>query len=169
MCAQIILFGHAANAKALLKQRRKDDQRARIPAIISRMRHKQVAYVLLRITIGVVFLFYGIGKFTMGRAVLVNGLVQQFAKTPLPPGLVRVFGNVIPFAEVILGLCVLFGVFTTIALALMGILLIALTFGMVLVPNPSIVANNLIYCVIVFLLLYLAEYNTFSLERLWKK
>ncbi len=43
------------------------------------MRHKQVAYVLLRITIGVVFLFYGIGKFTMGRAVLVNGLVQQFA------------------------------------------------------------------------------------------
>jgi len=80
-----------------------------------------------------------------------------------------VFGNVIPFAEVILGLCVLFGVFTTIALALMGILLIALTFGMVLVPNSSIVANNLIYCVIVFLLLYLAEYNTFSLERLWKK
>ena len=133
------------------------------------MRHKQVAYVLLRITIGVVFLFYGIGKFTMGRAVLVNGIVQQFAKTPLPPGLVRVFGNVIPFAEVILGFCVLFGVFTTIALALMGILLIGLTFGMVLVPNPSIVANNLIYCVIVFLLLYFAQYNTFALERLWKK
>ncbi len=169
MCAWIILIGHAANAKVLLKQAEEGDQRARIPGIISRMRHKQVAYVLLRITIGVVFLFYGIGKFTMGRAALVNGLVQQFAKTPLSPGLVRVFGNVIPFAEVILGFCVLFGVFTTIALALMGTLLIALTFGMVLVPNPSIVANNLIYCVIVFLLLYFAEYNTFSLERLWKK
>lgn len=133
------------------------------------MKHKQVAYVLLRITIGVVFLFYGIGKFTMGRAVLVNALVQQFAKTPLPPGLVRVFGNVLPFAEVMLGFCVLFGVFTTIALALMAILLIGLTFGMVLVPDPPVIAHNLIYCVIVFLLLHFAEYNTFSLERLWKK
>src|SRR2546426_3550856 len=86
----------------------------------------------------------------------------------LPPGLVRAFGNVIPFAEVMLGFCVLFGVVTTIAVALMGILLIALTFGMVLVLNPSIVANNLIYCVIVFLLLYLPDDNAFSLDQLWK-
>src|SRR5207245_3876128 len=35
--------------------------------------------------------------------------------------------------------------------------------------EPVYRRNNLIYCVIVFLLLYLAEYNTFSLERLWKK
>ncbi len=143
--------------------------RARLSAIIPQVKHKQAAYVLLRITMGVVFLFYGIDKFIMGRAAVAGGMVKEFEKTPLPRQLVALFANVLPFAEVVLGFCVLFGGFTMIALALMAALLAVLTFGQVLLLNASIVANNLIYCVIVFLLLYLAEHNTFCLDRLWQK
>ncbi len=138
-------------------------------AIIPHMNHKQIAYVMLRITIGVAFLFYGIDKFIMGRGAVASSIVQEFEKTFLPRGMVSLFVNILPFAEVILGACVLFGVFTTTALALMAALLAALTFGQVLLLNAQIVANNLIHCVVVFLLLYFAEHNTFSLDQVWKK
>jgi thiosulfate dehydrogenase [quinone] large subunit len=131
--------------------------------------HKQVAYVLLRITFGVVFLFYGIEKFMIGRATVASSIVKDFEKTPLPRVLVSLFGNSLPFVEVILGLCVLFGIFTTIALALMAALLGVLTFGQVLLLNGQIIANNLLHCVIAFLLLFFAEHNTLCLDDLWRK
>lgn len=73
-----------------------------------------LAYVLLRMTFGVVFLFYGIGKFIIGRATVANSIVKDFEKTPLPRVLVSLFSNSLPFIEVILGFCVLVGISTTI-------------------------------------------------------
>ncbi len=133
------------------------------------MNHKQIAYALLRVTLGVVFLFYGVGKFAAGRATITGGIVREFEKTPLPRGLVGIFAGALPFAEVGLGLCVLLGLFTTIALGLTAALLVALTLGQVLLLNGQIVANNLIYSVIVFLLLFFAEHNAFSLDEVWKR
>ena len=101
-------------------------------------------------TFGVVFLFYGIGKFIIGRATVANSIVKDFEKTPLPRVLVSLFSNSLPFIEVILGFCVLVGIFTTISLALMAALLGVLTFGQVLLLNGQIVFNNLVHCVIAF-------------------
>lgn len=50
-------------------------------------------------------------------------------------------------------------------MALLGVL----TFGQVLLLNGQIIANNLVHCVIVFLLLFFAQYNTFCLDDLWRK
>lgn len=133
------------------------------------MNHKQVAYVLLRITLGIVFLFYGVIKFVLGRAAVAAGIGQEFNKTFLPHALVTLFANVLPFLEVLLGLCILLGVFTVIALGLTAALMVALILGQVVAMNAGIVANNLIYSIILFLLLFFAEHNTLCLDQLWAK
>ncbi len=133
------------------------------------MNHKQAAYVLLRITVGVVFLFYGVVKFALGRATVAVGIGQEFDKTFLPRALVTLFANVLPFLEVLLGLCILLGAFTVIALGLTAGLMVALVLGQVVAMNAGIVANNLIYSIILFLLLLFAEHNTLCLDQLGAK
>ena len=133
------------------------------------MTHKQVAYVLLRITMGAVFLFYGVDKFIMGRAAVAGGIMQEFDKTFLPHALVALFVNVLPFLEVILGACVLLGLLTTITLGLLTALMAVLTVGQVITLNAGIVANNLTYSIILFLLLFFVEHNAFCLDQLWTK
>lgn len=130
--------------------------------------HKWLAYALLRVTFGLVFLVYGLQKLANGHAAFAAALASQFAKSPLPQGLVRAFGHVLPFAETILGALVLLGVLTVPALVLVALLMIALTFGVATTGQAQIVANNLIYALICFALLFAAEHNRLALERLWK-
>src|SRR5712691_9922450 len=74
------------------------------------MNHREASYALLRITLGVIFLFYGIGKFMGGIGNFVGGLNQQFSGK-LPAAMVMPFAYVIPFAETISGALILLGLF----------------------------------------------------------
>jgi thiosulfate dehydrogenase [quinone] large subunit len=94
------------------------------------MNNRDSAYALARITYGVIFLFYGIGKFTGGISNFVSGMNQQFSGK-LPAALVMPFAYILPFAETAAGTLILFGLFTRIGLTLSGLLLIGLTFGLV--------------------------------------
>jgi uncharacterized membrane protein YphA (DoxX/SURF4 family) len=58
--------------------------------------------VLTRITYGLIFLFYGIGKFWGGLSNFVGGMNQQFSGK-LPAAMVMPFAYVIPFTETICG------------------------------------------------------------------
>lgn len=127
--------------------------------------YKSAAYGLMRATFGMVFLFFGITKFTSGLSAFAGGMQQRFAGK-LPMLIVTPFGYSLPFIEVLLGTLILLGLFNPISLLLSGLLLIALTFGMVILGDTPIVANNLIYVVINFALLYLADYNLYSVDRL---
>ncbi len=51
------------------------------------------------------------------------------------------------------------------ALVLAGLLLMTLTFGKVVVNDSAIVAGNLIYVLIIFVLLTFADYNGFLIDR----
>lgn len=126
---------------------------------------REIAYALLRITMGLMFLFFGIGKFTVGIGNFAAGLQQNFAGK-LPPVLITPFAYILPFAEVAIGLLLLLGLLNVLGLILGGILMIALTFGVVVQGQAATVANNVFYAVVFFLLLWFAEYNRFSLDRL---
>ena len=128
-------------------------------------RHREVAYALLRLTLGAVLLVYGIGKFRTGIGNVAAGIVKQFAGK-LPAALVRPFAYALPFAEVLLGALILLGLFTTAALVLSGLLFAALTFGMAVAGQGAIVAQNLQYALINFVLLWFADLNGFSVDRL---
>jgi hypothetical protein len=79
------------------------------------MKHREIAYALMRITLGVVFLFYGIGKFMGGIGNFVGGMNQQFSGK-LPAAMVMPFAYAIPFAETISGALIFFGLFTRVGL-----------------------------------------------------
>ncbi len=133
------------------------------------MPHKGAAYALLRISVGLILTFYGIGKFMMGPGTFADGLVAQFAKTPLPPVMVRAFGLVLPYTELIFGLLLVFGAFTMATLILVALQFMALTLGMILQQQAAVVAQNLLYSLVTFFLLFFHEYNAFALDNLWPR
>src|SRR5437773_11773322 len=127
--------------------------------------HREAAYGLLRITMGVIFLFYGIGKFMGGISNFVGTMNQRFAGK-LPAFMVMPFAYALPFGEVVAGALILFGLFTRAGLTLSGLLLVGLTFGTVMLGDPPTVAHNLQYALVNFVLLWLADLNRYSLDSL---
>ena len=100
--------------------------------------HRQTAYALLRITLGVIFLATGAIKFGMGIGVFAGGLQQQFAGK-LPMIIVTPFAYLLPFLEVTVGTLLVLGLFNVFALIIAGLLLIGLTFGKVVVNDSATV------------------------------
>jgi thiosulfate dehydrogenase [quinone] large subunit len=129
------------------------------------MNNREAAYALLRITMGVIFLFYGIGKFMVGISAFAAGTNQHFAGK-LPSMIVLPFVYILPFGEVVAGLLILVGLFTRIGLMVSGLLLIGLTFGTVILGDPPTVADNLQYALVNFVLLWLVDLNRYSLDTL---
>lgn len=132
------------------------------------MNHRETAYVLLRITFGVIFLFYGIGKFMGGIGNFVGGMNQHFAGK-LPAFMVMPFAYALPFGEVIAGGLIVFGLFTRAGLTLSGLLLVGLTFGTVMLGEAPTVAHNLQYALVNFVLLWLVDLNRYSLDSLFRR
>jgi thiosulfate dehydrogenase [quinone] large subunit len=128
-------------------------------------RYREVAYGLLRLTLGVVFLFAGIGKFKAGIGNVAGGMLQQFSGK-LPAVLVLPFVYTLPFAETTIGVLILLGLFTSAALTVSGLLLVALTFGTVMLGDFPTVAHNVQYGLVNFVLLWLSDLNWFSIDHL---
>lgn len=131
--------------------------------------HKDIAYPLLRVSVGCIFLTTGIGKLMTGPDVFANSLVEQFANTPLPPALVRAFGMALPFIEVTVGSLMLLGLFTLVGLVVTSLLMMGLTFGMMLIQQPQVVAQNLLYSTVLFFLIFYHEYNAFAIDNLFHR
>jgi thiosulfate dehydrogenase [quinone] large subunit len=132
------------------------------------MNHRETAYALLRITMGVIFLFYGIGKFMGGLGSFVGTMNQQFSGK-LPAFMVMPFAYAIPFAEVTAGALILLGLFTRLGLVISGLLLVGLTFGVVMLGQAPTVAHNLQYGLVNFVLLWLEDLNRYSLDSLFTR
>ena len=124
---------------------------------------RAMAIALGRWVMGILFLFFGIGKFTMGVGNFARGMAQPFEKTWLPPILLNAFGYVLPFCEVILGALLILGLFRNATLFATGLLLIALTFGQVLLGQAQVVFFNTTYTFLVAGLLFLADYDCWVL------
>ena len=132
------------------------------------MNHRETAYGLLRATMGVIFLFYGIGKFVGGLGNFVGGMNQHFSGK-LPAAMVMPFAYVLPFGEVTAGLLILLGLFTRLGLVISGLLLIGLTFGTVMLGDAPTVAHNLQYALVNFVLLWLVDLNRYSLDSIFSR
>ena len=132
------------------------------------MNNRTLAYALTRIAYGVIFLFFGIGKFRGGLSSFVGGMNQQFSGK-LPAAMVMPFAYFIPFAETISGALILIGLFTRAGLTLSGVLLIGLTFGLVILGQAPTVAHNLQYVLLNFVLLWFVDLNSISIDSLIRK
>jgi thiosulfate dehydrogenase [quinone] large subunit len=125
-----------------------------------------VAYLLLRVTIGVNICVHGISRIIGGPPAFAHSLVTLFHQTFLPEWAVFVFGLVLPWLEAIFGLLVLTGLRTRMALIAGSILLIALAFGSNLRQDWESAGLQLIYASIYAALLAFRDKNTYSLDTL---
>lgn len=127
--------------------------------------YREVGYALLRVTLGMIFLTTGIVKLMMGVGSFAAGVQQQFAGK-LPTLIVTPFAYALPLVEVAVGALLVLGLFNVKALVLTGLLLIGLIFGLTVVNETATVAGDLSFVLINFVLLWLADHNGYSLDRL---
>jgi thiosulfate dehydrogenase [quinone] large subunit len=128
-------------------------------------RDKSLAYFLLRLILGLNIAVHGIGRLIAGPAVFAASLVPMFAKTPLPPWSVHTFGICLPWAEALVGVCVLFGSASRLAYITGMLEIAALTFGATMRQDWASAGIQLTYALLYALLLAMREYNTISLDH----
>jgi len=116
----------------------------------------------------------GVNMFTHGVARLLDlekfnmWMIGQFSDTILPEFLVSLSSYMIPFAELIIGVLLILGLFTSRALLLGALLITILVFGSGLQENWNVMSSQMIYAVFFFILSYMIELNKFSLDNLRK-
>lgn len=106
--------------------------------------NNQKACLLLRLLLGVLFLFASFGKLANVPG-FADGIVKSFESTMLPKVLVFPYAYALPFVELLLGIMLILGIFTDVALMVSGVTLLSLFFGMLLKGEHVVAANNALY------------------------
>lgn len=97
---------------------------------------RSLAALILRLALGMTFLVLGLGKFEAKRAGRYPGTMFEAAEKAHVPGLpnvklplLRQYAEVLPYAEVGVGVALIAGFWTTLAGFASGLLLLSLLFG----------------------------------------
>lgn len=125
-----------------------------------------LAFLLLRLTLGLNICMHGVSRIAAGPATFANALIPMFHNTPLPAWSVHAFGLILPWAEAILGFLLLVGLCTRLALIAGSLLILILTFGTTLRQDWNTAGVQLIYAVVYAALLALDRWNDYSFDRL---
>jgi thiosulfate dehydrogenase (quinone) large subunit len=128
-----------------------------------------VAYLLLRVMIGVNIFMHGATRIAAGVSAFAAGLVGMFHQTPLPPAFVHAYGVALPWLEALIGLLVLVGAQTRWALIAGFLLMLSLTFGVSLRQDWQTAGLQLTYGVVYAILLAFRQYNLLSVDALLAK
>jgi len=128
-----------------------------------------LAYALLRITLGTNIALHGISRIVAGPASFVSSLTKQFEGTVLPHLAVQGFGYALPWLEALIGLLILFGALTRVALIAGALLIVLLTLGSTLHQDWDIAGLQLIYALAYFVLIGLRQYNVWSVDGLFSR
>jgi thiosulfate dehydrogenase [quinone] large subunit len=129
-----------------------------------KLANAELAFVLGRLLLGLNFFMHGMVRIPK-LAVFRAGVVKEFAASPLPPALVTLFGNALPFAEAGLGLLLLLGLFTRPALVGTMLLIMSLIFGSSLLEKWSLVGDQMVYGLFIFALVLQVHRNRLCLDR----
>jgi thiosulfate dehydrogenase [quinone] large subunit len=129
---------------------------------------RRLAYLLLRLTLGINILLHGAVRLP-ALGAFAEGTVQQFADTPLPAVAVRLFGLVLPLLETAIGLLLTIGLWTRWALAAGGLLIAALVLGTALRSDWETLSIQMIYAILYYLLLTGRTYDYFALDTVCTK
>ena len=134
---------------------------------------KTIAFLLLRLFLGLLFVVAFVGKlkgetgYSLANLNIVSqGILENFDKnTFLPRILLLPYCYALPWVEIIVGVALLLGIKTQCALTVFGFTMVSLAFGMLLVKQTDVAANNSIYLFLGVFALYLSPYNRFSLTK----
>ncbi len=126
--------------------------------------HKQLAYALLRVALGVNFLGHGFFRVLSGVGAFAHTTADHLTKSPIPHGVNLAFAYAIPFIELALGLLLVAGLATRISLAAGALFMMMLTVGVTSNQQWDVAGQQLLYSLLFFVLLFLLEHNGFALD-----
>ena len=126
--------------------------------------HRQLAYALLRIALGVNFLGHGFFRVLSGVGAFAHTTADHLVKSPLPHAFSLSFAYAIPFVEVVLGLLLIFGLATRVTLAGGAVFMMLLTIGVTSNQQWDVAGQQLVYSLLFFVLLFLLDHNAFALD-----
>lgn len=129
------------------------------------LKDKSLAYTLLRVAIGVNFAGHGFIRLHIGLAQFANATANGLSKSPLPHSFIVGFLYVVPIIEALVGLALILGLGTRFSLAIAASLMICLTAGVTSNQQWDTAGQQLLYSLVLFVLLFLREYNEISLDR----
>src|SRR6266516_1333631 len=94
-----------------------------------------IAYAILRLTLGVNIALRGIVRIAHGPGAFAQGMVKQMEPTVLPPSAVYAFASTLVWVESAVGLLLILGLQTRLALIVGGLMMAVLTFGIMQIEN----------------------------------
>lgn len=131
---------------------------------VSLIRDRQMGFALLRLLLGINMLGRSFVRIPELQS-FARGMADGFAETILPYTFVYLFAHVIVITETVIGVLLILGWKTRWALAVMGLLFVFLTFGMLLQQSFGTAANIMVYGIAVCLLLFHTRYDHFGIDR----
>lgn len=122
------------------------------------------SFLLARLAIGTSLFGHGLVRLPKLEK-FSHGMAGQFQHSILPEPLVIAFGYALPFAEFVIGLLLLLGLFTRGALVAGAVLMILLIFGTTTIEQWDAIPSQLFHIVfLVGLLIYVDRYDSYSLD-----
>ena len=128
-----------------------------------------VAYAILRLTLGVNVGLRGIVRIAHGPAAFAQGIVKQMEPTILPSSLVYAFAASLIWVESGVGILLILGLQTRLALIVGGLMMTLLTFGTMQIENFQNAWLQLTYAFVFFALLTLRSWNLISIDAVLRK
>ncbi len=126
-----------------------------------------IAYAILRLAFGVNILLHGLSRLLNGRAAFLAYLTHYFEHAHLiPPGMLPVFGAVLPWAETTLGVLLVLGLFSRFTLIVGALVMTVLVIGTNLAQDWLVAGLQLPYCFIYYYLLVHIDENKISLDSM---
>ena len=136
---------------------------------IEKTTDRNLAYTLFRIFLGINIAVHGGSRIYSGVAAFASEMVSQFGKTPLPSEMVYLFGVSLPFAEALIGVLILVGLWSRLAYCVGFLLMISLTFGSTLRQDWTAAGWQLLYAFAYAGLLVFREHNRYSVDGAGRK
>jgi len=124
----------------------------------------QLAYALFRFTFGVNMAMHGVSRILSGVGQFAQKTVADFAQTVLPNALVWPFAVALPLLELSVGVLLVLGFFTRVAIVVGSLLMAALAFGTALRADWGVLGTQVVYSLGYYLLLSRLHDNSLSLD-----
>jgi thiosulfate dehydrogenase [quinone] large subunit len=126
-----------------------------------------LAYAIFRLTFGVNICFRGVARiFILGLDTFAGGMMKQFSATAFPPAFVSAFAHTLPWIETTIGIMLILGLKTRLALIVGSLMMTCLTFGTMILQDFTLAWLQLSYAIAFFLLLATRAWNVISLDAL---
>ena len=125
-----------------------------------------LAYFTLRLALAMNELMHGVTRLFMGAGLsgFLTFTQNQFKDAPLPVWQVRSFATVVPICELIIGVLLIFGLWTRWALTLAALLMVGIIFGTALRSDWQLVFLQMFYSLLYAMMLMWRQYDDWSLD-----